>query len=176
MVWSSFWSDECGAVVSAELVAVGTVAVIGGTVGLNAMGHAVNGELREMAQAVRSFNQSYAVAGHVSSRAWTAGSSYTQPDVKKSLAELDELVGDRPDNGVRPENQGDQPSKSPKKSKKKNKDQDKKAGDERAADETAGDQAAFLEADESALLPPDPVEADDDASQAEIDIESFPEA
>ncbi len=157
-LWSSFWADESGAIVSAELVTIGTVAVIGGTAGMNLLAHSVNDELQETAFAIRSLNQSYAVAGHASARAWTAGSSYTQPDVERSIEELSDMVGDQPNKS------SEQPKKPSKKSKKKIKEQ---------ADD---DQAAFLEADVSALMPPDPVEADDDASQVETTIEPAPEA
>ncbi len=160
-LWSRFWEDEAGAIVSAELIAIGTVAVIGGTAGMNMMGHAVNDELRETAFAIRSFDQSYAVSGYVSGRAWKAGSSYTQQDVKKSLREL-EIIGDQPNV---PQNQ---PKKPPKKSKKKFKEQ--------ADDVTNEDETAFLQADDAALLPPDPVESDDDASQVETTIEAAPDA
>lgn len=158
-IWRHFWEDEAGAVVSAELVAVGTVAVLGGSVGLNMLATSVNDELKETAFAIRSLNQSYAFAGHASARAWAAGSAYTQPDVEQSLKELGDLVGDQPD--IRQE----QPKPAPKKTKKKV----KKQSDDQ-------DQAAFLEADEAALSPPDPVEAADDASQMEAVIEPAPEA
>lgn len=158
-LWRDFWDDEMGAIVSAELVAVGTVTVIGGGVGLNMLATSVNDELKETAFAIRSFNQSYAVAGHASPRAWAAGSAYTQPDVQQSLKELGDMVGDQP------KVPGAEPKQTPKKNKKKAK---KQADDQ--------DQTAFLEADEAALSPPDPVEAADDASQMEAVIEPAPEA
>lgn len=162
-LWRDFWEDETGAVVSAELVAVGTVTVLGGSVGLNLLATSVNDELRETAFAIRSLNQSYAVAGHASPRAWAAGSAYTQPDVQQSLKELGDIVGDHP-NALQAE-----PKQPPKKTKKKAKKQAKKQADDQ-------DQTAFLEADEAALSPPDPVEAADDASQMEAVIEPAPEA
>ena len=157
-LWQEFWGDEAGAVVSAELVAVGTVAVLGGSVGLNLLAASVNDELKETAYAVRSFDQSYSVAGHVSSRAWKAGSSYTQPDVKKSLEELSDMVGDQPN----------QPQDQPKKATKKKKKVQKQADDQ--------DEAAFLQADELPSTAQDPVEADDDASRVETRIDAAPEA
>jgi hypothetical protein len=87
-LWRDFWNDEQGALLSAELVAVGTVAVIGTTVGLSTLSKSVNDELREVAYSIRSLNQSYSVPGHVGCRAWTAGSSYTQPDVNQSIQDL----------------------------------------------------------------------------------------
>ena len=80
--------DESGFILSAEAVTVGTVGVLGAIVGLNAVGTAVDGEMKEMAAAIRSLDQSYGYVGHRSCGAWSAGSYYRQPDVQLSLAEL----------------------------------------------------------------------------------------
>lgn len=82
------WDDESGLVLSAEVVTVGTVAVLGAVVGLNAASTAVDQELKEFAGAIRSLDQSYGYVGHQSCRAWTAGSCYRQQDVQQSLADL----------------------------------------------------------------------------------------
>ena len=82
------WKDESGLILSAETVTLGTVGVLGAVVGLNAAGSAVNGELKEMAGAIRSLDQSYAFVGHRGCGAWTAGSCYIQPNVQQSLAEI----------------------------------------------------------------------------------------
>lgn len=86
--WTDFWDDESGMVLSAEAVTVGTVGVLGSIVGLNAAGNAVNSELKEMASAIRSLDQSYGYRGQVGCRAWSAGSCYVQQNVEQSLAEL----------------------------------------------------------------------------------------
>ncbi len=83
-----FWSDEAGLVMSAELVVLGTVGVLGATVGLSAASTAINDEMVEFGLAIRSLDQSYHVEGHQSCRAWTAGSSYQQQDVEISRADL----------------------------------------------------------------------------------------
>ena len=83
-----FWNDESGAILSAELVTVGTVAVIGTTVGLNTVATSVNAELTDLAQAFRSLNQSYSVRGFSSCRASTAGSSFVQESVVVSVQSL----------------------------------------------------------------------------------------
>ncbi len=88
----SLWADECGAVLSAELVMVGALGVIGGTVGLAAASHSVNEELKEFAFAIRSLDQSYCIEGRQGCRAWTAGSCYQQPDVEESRAELQGMI------------------------------------------------------------------------------------
>jgi len=62
-----FWTDEGGVVMSAEAVMLGTVAVLGLTVGVGTIATAVNGELNELAMAFRSFDQSFAVPGFTTS-------------------------------------------------------------------------------------------------------------
>ena len=84
------WKDESGLILSAETVTLGTVGVLGAVVGMNAAGSAVNSELKEMASAIRSLDQSYAFAGHRGCGAWTAGSCYIQPSVQQSLAEIND--------------------------------------------------------------------------------------
>ena len=85
---NNFWSDEAGLVMSAELVVLGTVGVLGATVGMSAASTAINDELIEFSHAIRSLDQSYHFEGHQSCRAWTASSSYRQQDVEISLADL----------------------------------------------------------------------------------------
>ena len=87
-ILSQLWVDEQGAVLSAEVATVATIAVLGATAGLSTVTTSVNGELLESAHAFRSLNQSYSVRGFCSSRAYTAGSCFTQPLVEKSLEKL----------------------------------------------------------------------------------------
>ena len=82
------WQDESGLVLSAEVVTIGTLGVLGAVVGLNAASTAVDQELKEFAGAIRSLDQSYGYVGHQSCRAWSAGSCYRQQDVQKSLSDL----------------------------------------------------------------------------------------
>lgn len=84
----TLWHDEGGLVLSAEVVTIGTLGVLGAVVGLNAAATAVDQELKEYASAIRSLDQSYGFVGHQSCRAWTAGSFYRQQDVQQSLADL----------------------------------------------------------------------------------------
>jgi hypothetical protein len=88
------WRDEIGVVLSAEAALLGTVGVIGATVGLSAVNKAVNDELTEVASAFRSLDQSYHIEGRHGCGAWTAGSSYRQPCVEESLEELQTFVGE----------------------------------------------------------------------------------
>lgn len=83
-----FWNDELGAVLSAEMVSVGTVAVLGTTVGLGALRDSVNEELVDTAKAIRSMDQSYSIPGRSGGGAWTAGSSFKQRPVAESLASI----------------------------------------------------------------------------------------
>lgn len=83
-----FVRDDGGAVLSAEAVLLGTVGILGATVGLNLLAGSVNDELRDVAYGFRSLDQSYSVAGHCSCTAWTAGSCFRQEPVEVSLAAM----------------------------------------------------------------------------------------
>lgn len=60
---ASLWADESGAIVSTELVLVGSLVVIAAVTGLSAVRDAVNAELAETAGAIGAINQSYSVGG-----------------------------------------------------------------------------------------------------------------
>lgn len=69
------WKDEAGFVISAELVLLATIVVIGLIVGWATVRDQVIQELGDVAQAISEINQSYswsAVTGHTSSVAGTA--------------------------------------------------------------------------------------------------------
>ena len=59
----SLQSDEAGFVVSAELVLVATLLVIGVIVGLSEVQHAVVTELNDVGDAIGSVNQRYGYSG-----------------------------------------------------------------------------------------------------------------
>jgi len=75
----NFWNDECGFLVSAELVLVATIVVIGLIVGLVELQAAIIHELDDVACAIGSLNQSFSFAGTVTTKGnhtvTTAGSS-----------------------------------------------------------------------------------------------------
>jgi hypothetical protein len=77
-----FWSDEAGVVISAELVLILTVAVLGILVGLVEVRNAIVGELTDLGLAFSHLNQSYAFAGLSNWKgwgscfSWIAGSSF----------------------------------------------------------------------------------------------------
>jgi hypothetical protein len=71
------WKDEAGFVISAELVLVGSLVVIGLVVGLTSLRNQVVQELADVGQAIGSVNQSYAYPGIMKPcMAWTGGSFY----------------------------------------------------------------------------------------------------
>ncbi len=74
-------NDEAGFIVSAELVLVATILVIGLIVGLSEVQHAVNSELNDVAEAIGCLNQSYSFSGFHKTdgndvHAFTRGSSF----------------------------------------------------------------------------------------------------
>ena len=71
-------NDERGFVVSAELVLIATIAVLGMIVGLSEISFAVNNEMEDVSSAFGSLNQSYYVNGvHSEGKACTAGTEFT---------------------------------------------------------------------------------------------------
>jgi Flp pilus assembly pilin Flp len=61
-------NDEAGFIVSAELVLVATLCVIGLIVGLSEVQHAVVQELNDVAEAIGELNQSYIFTGFTSTK------------------------------------------------------------------------------------------------------------
>ena len=84
--------DEHGFVLSAESVLLGTVGVVGATVGLSAVAKSVNEELTDAAMAFRSLDQSFHFAGASGCGSCVAGSSFTQRPVAESLKQLNDEI------------------------------------------------------------------------------------
>ncbi len=59
----ALWNDEAGFIVSAELVLVATILVIGLIVGLSEVQHAVVSELNDVGEAIGELNQCYSFSG-----------------------------------------------------------------------------------------------------------------
>ncbi len=59
----NFWNDDRGFIVSAELVLVATILVIGMIVGLTEVQHAVVQELNDVGDAIGAVNQSFFFTG-----------------------------------------------------------------------------------------------------------------
>ena len=71
------WNDEAGFIVSAELILISTIAVLGLIVALDSVRNAVTSELADVAGAVQNLNQSYFYANVVGHSASVAGSDFT---------------------------------------------------------------------------------------------------
>ncbi len=63
---NTLWNDEAGFIVSAELILIATILVIGLVVGLSEVQHAVVGELNDVGEAIGNLNQSYCYTGFTS--------------------------------------------------------------------------------------------------------------
>jgi hypothetical protein len=57
------WNDEAGFIVSAELVLISTLLVIGLIVGLSEVQHAIIGELCDVSEAIGGLNQGFFFTG-----------------------------------------------------------------------------------------------------------------
>ncbi len=74
--------DENGVILSTEIVIIGSLLVIGLITGLTCLQTSVNGELRDVANAIGSLDQTYSFSGHHKSGfggqccAYTAGSAF----------------------------------------------------------------------------------------------------
>jgi len=63
MCFSELMRDEGGFIVSAELVLIATICVIGCVVGLSECQHAINSELNDVADSIGCVNQSFCFSG-----------------------------------------------------------------------------------------------------------------
>ncbi|MBT5018602.1 MAG: hypothetical protein HON04_07635 [Planctomicrobium sp.] len=86
-VLTSLLNDEAGFIVSAELVLVATILVIGLIVGLSEVQHALNAELNDVAEAIGSLNQSYFYSGFSASKMNGATKSYVKGSFFDDLAD-----------------------------------------------------------------------------------------
>ena len=72
----SFWNDDAGFIVSAELILIATIAVLSLIVGLSEVAYGVNQELEDIGSAFGAMNQSYAYNGVAGHKGSAAGSHY----------------------------------------------------------------------------------------------------
>ncbi len=89
---SQLWSDECGFVVSSELVFVATLLVIGLTTGFSAIRNQVVGELADVADAISELDQSYSFAQITANNSSTRGVAFID---QNDLGEADAASGDQ---------------------------------------------------------------------------------
>ena len=71
-----FWNEQTGAIVSAEIMLVATILVIGVVVGLKSLRDSVVSELADVAGALGSVNQSFCFSGVCGHGGHMAGSSF----------------------------------------------------------------------------------------------------
>ena len=90
-VFRRLWNDEAGFIVSAELVFVATIVVIGLVVGLAVLRNQVVQELVDLGMSIGSVSQSWALSGTLKPDvAWSDGGGYTdvrdfcQPDTTQT--------------------------------------------------------------------------------------------
>ena len=72
-----FWKDDDAALISAELVCVMTILVLGMIVGLASVRDGVTTEAADLASAIGALNQSYSFGGVTGHHAVTPGSLWT---------------------------------------------------------------------------------------------------
>lgn len=72
----SLYNDEAGFIVSAELVLVATIGVLGLLVGLSEIAWGLNEEMEDVGAAFGSVNQSYAYRGTAGCKGFIAGSHF----------------------------------------------------------------------------------------------------
>ena len=74
---TNLYHDEAGVIVSGELVAISTIAVLAMVVGLSEVASSANQELEDVGSAVGAINQSYAYTGNHGAFACPEGSSFS---------------------------------------------------------------------------------------------------
>ena len=70
-------NDDAGFIISAELVLVATIAVLGMIVGLSEVALNINNELEDVGSAFSSLNQSYSAQGSCGHKGHKAGSNFS---------------------------------------------------------------------------------------------------
>ncbi|MCA9084070.1 MAG: hypothetical protein KDA81_08450 [Planctomycetaceae bacterium] len=74
----NLWNDENGVILSAEIVLIGTILVIGMIVGLVELQCAVVGELSDLGDAIGNLDQTYMVSGMTSYKSYGKVKSQTR--------------------------------------------------------------------------------------------------
>ena len=75
-MFKSLWEDQSGAIISAELILVVTILILGMVVGLTTLRDQVIQELGDVAIAIASVNQSYSFSGVTGHHSSSAGSVF----------------------------------------------------------------------------------------------------
>jgi hypothetical protein len=87
------WIEDQGAIVSAEIVLIASILIIGVIVGLKSVRDSVVTELADVAQAIANVNQSYSYSGTAGHHAFTAGASF------HDMADFCDTADNNSDNG-----------------------------------------------------------------------------
>ena len=72
-LWNRLMTDECGVILSAELILILTIVVLGIVTGLAAVQQAVVYELTDLGLAFSALNQSYSTPSYFGGRKWCNG-------------------------------------------------------------------------------------------------------
>ena len=91
MLFGRFWREEHGAIVSAEIMLVATILVIGVIVGLSALRDSVVTELADVAQALANVSQSYSYSGVAGHHAFSGGGAFND---KADFCDTPDSLGD----------------------------------------------------------------------------------
>ena len=75
-LFTKLFNDEAGFIVSAELVLIATITVLGMVVGLSEIANNINHELEDVASAFGSINQSFAYDGQEGHQGYKDGSFF----------------------------------------------------------------------------------------------------
>ncbi len=79
--YQRLWREETGALISAELIIIFTILIIGILVGVKSIRDAIVTELADVAQAISNFDQSYFFGGVSGHHAATGGGTFEdKPD------------------------------------------------------------------------------------------------
>ena len=99
--YRAFIADEAGFIISAELVLISTLCVLGLVTGLTCIKSAISGEMNDLAAAFKGLDQSYYFSGFHGCRSckcgyhsYTAGSSYFQENRAEEKATFLEIERD----------------------------------------------------------------------------------
>ena len=71
------WNEETGAILSAEVMLVASILVIGVIAGLASLRDSVTTELADLAQALANVNQSYSYSGTSGHHVYNGGGAFT---------------------------------------------------------------------------------------------------
>ncbi|MCE9605433.1 MAG: hypothetical protein K8U03_11095 [Planctomycetia bacterium] len=76
IAFARLWNEEVGAIVSAEIMLIATILVLGVIVGLKSVRDSVVTELADVAQAIANVNQSYSYSGVTGHAAFSGGGNF----------------------------------------------------------------------------------------------------